>query len=86
MDPQPIQLQQNHQMILDRFMTSCESDERVAAAFIGGSHARGQVDAYSDLDLYLITTDGKYEDFLGGREAFIHLLGKPLFLEDFGEP
>lgn len=86
MDPQPIQLQQNHQMVLDRFMTSCESDERVVAAFIGGSYATGQVDAYSDLDLYLITTDGKYEDFLAGREAFVHLLGKPLFLEDFGEP
>jgi predicted nucleotidyltransferase len=86
MDPQPIQLQQNHQMVLGRFMTSCESDERVLAAFIGGSYARGQVDAYSDLDLYLITTDGKYEDFLAGREAFVHLLGKPLFLEDFGEP
>lgn len=67
-------------------MTSCESDERVVAAFIGGSYATGQVDAYSDLDLYLITTDGKYEDFLAGREAFVHLLGKPLFLEDFGEP
>jgi len=86
MDPQPIQLQQNHQLVLDRFMTSCESDERVVAAFIGGSYAKGQVDAFSDLDLYLITTDGKYEDFLAGREAFVHLLGKPLFLEDFGEP
>jgi len=86
MDPQPIQLQQNHQMVLDRFMTSCGSDERVVAAFIGGSNATGQVVAYSDLDLYLITTEGKHEDFLAGREAFVHLLGKPLFLEDFGVP
>jgi len=86
MDPQPIQLQQNHQIVLDRFVKSCESDERVVAAFIGGSYATGQVDAYSDLDLYLITTDGKYEDFLAGREAFVHLLGELLFLEDFGEP
>ena len=67
-------------------MVSCESDERVVAAFIGGSYATGQVDADSDLDLYLITTDGKFEDFLAGREAFVHLLGEPLFLEDFGEP
>ena len=86
MDPQPIQLRQNHQMVLDRFITSCENDERVVAAFIGGSYARGQADAYSDLDLYLITTDGKYEAFLAGREAFVQRLGKPLFLEDFGEP
>ena len=47
------------------FITSCESDERVVAAFIGGSYVRGQADTYSDLDLYLITTDGKYEDVPG---------------------
>jgi hypothetical protein len=49
-----------------------------------GSYAKGAADAHSDLDLYLITTDDAYEAFTAEREAFIHLLGKPLFVEDFG--
>ena len=43
-------------------------------------------DAYSDLDRYLITTDEAYEDFFARREAFMRLLGEPVFLEDFGIP
>lgn len=86
MDGQEIQLPHNHQTVLNRFITACRADERVVAAFLGGSYAKGTADAYSDLDLYLITTDETYEDFLAERESFIRLLGKPLFLEDFGAP
>jgi hypothetical protein len=58
----------------------------VVAAFLGGSYARGAADEYSDLDLGLITTDDAYESFKAGREAFIRLLGEPVFLEDFDNP
>jgi predicted nucleotidyltransferase len=83
MDPQETQLRHNHQMVLNHFVTACQTDERVVAAFLGGSYAKGTFDAYSDLDLYLITTDETYEDFLAGRGTFIRLLGKPLFLEEW---
>jgi hypothetical protein len=73
-------------MVIDRFVAACQADERAVAAFLGGSYARGTADAYSDLDLYLITTDTAYEDFLAGREDFVWLLGEPAFLEDFGIP
>jgi hypothetical protein len=53
------------------------------AAFLGGSYAQGTPDAYSDLDFGLIVTDEAYDDFLVGREAFIRLLGEPVFLEDY---
>src|SRR5712692_1711009 len=82
MDAQGIQQPQNHQAVMNRFVAACQADERVVAAFLGGSYARGAVDAYSDLDLYLITTDEGYDDFFAGREAFFQLLGEPLFLED----
>jgi predicted nucleotidyltransferase len=36
----------------------------VAAAFLGGSYARGTADAYSDLDLGLIITDAAHADLL----------------------
>jgi len=68
---------------MNHFVAACQEDERVAAAFLGGSYARGTPDAYSDLDLYLVTTDEAYDDFFAGREAFLRLLGEPVFLEDF---
>ena len=76
----------NHQTIINHFVTASYADSRVIAAFLGGSHATGMADVHSDLDLYLITTDKDYDDFLAEREAFVALLGEPLFLEDFGIP
>jgi predicted nucleotidyltransferase len=76
----------NHQDIINRFVAACQADERIVAATLYGSYARGAADAYSDLDLGLLTTDEAYEDFLAGRETFIRLLGEPLFLEDFDLP
>jgi len=85
MDAQEIELPQNHQIVMNRFVTACQADERVVAAFLGGSYARGTADAYSDLDFYLVTTDEAYDDFKTSREAFIRLLGTPVFQEDFNE-
>jgi predicted nucleotidyltransferase len=78
-----LQLAPNHQAFLDRFVAACRADERVVAVFLGGSYARGAADAYSDLDLSVITTDAAYEDFVAGRAAFLGLLGELVFLEDF---
>lgn len=76
----------NHQTIVDRFVEICQTDGRIVAAFLGGSYATAAADAHSDLDLYLITTDAAYEEFLAEREAFVRGLGEPLFLEDWGTP
>lgn len=80
------QLPHHHQTVVDRFVTACQADERVVAAFLGGSYARGAADAFSDLDLYLITTDEAHQDFVAGRAAFIRRLGEPVFLENFDRP
>lgn len=86
MESQEIHLPPNHQALLNRFVAACQADARVMAAFLGGSYARGAADAYSDLDLYLITTDDAFEDFYAGREAFMRRLGEPAFLEYFNRP
>jgi hypothetical protein len=86
MDSQALQLSPKHQLFLDRFVTVCQADARVVAAFLRGSYASGTADAYSDLDLSLITTDEAYEDFLAGHAAFMRQLGEPLFLETFHHP
>ena len=36
---------------------ACQQDDRIVAAFLGGSYVTGTADDYSDLDLYLLTTD-----------------------------
>jgi predicted nucleotidyltransferase len=86
MDLPELSLPPDRRVFIERFVAACRADERVAAAFLGGSYARGAADAYSDLDLYLITTDHACEDFLAGRREFVRSLGRPLFLEDFDTP
>jgi hypothetical protein len=83
MDSQELQQPQNHQVIMNRFVAAGLADERVVAAFLGGSYAKGTADVYSDLDFGLITTDEAYDDFTASREAFIRRLGEPVFLEDY---
>lgn len=79
-----IQMPERYRVILDRFVAACQADERIVAATLYGSYARGAADEHSDLDLGVITTDGAYEAFVAGREVFIRQLGEPSFLEDFG--
>lgn len=86
MDSQVLRLPHQHQVVIDHFVAACQADLRVLAAFLRGSHASATADAYSDLDLGLITADETYEDFFDGREAFLRLLGEPLFLETFDLP
>jgi predicted nucleotidyltransferase len=86
MELRDLQLPSNHRKVIDRFMAVCQADERVFAAFLGGSYTRASADAYSDLDLGLITADEAYQDFLAGRAAFVRQLGEPLLVEDFDNP
>jgi hypothetical protein len=37
MDSQEIQPPHNHQVVITRFVAACQADERVVAAFLGGS-------------------------------------------------
>ena len=73
------------QATLARFVAACHSDQRVIVAFLGGSYAAGTSDPYSDLDLYLITTDEGYRPFFTERHAFLRQVGEPVFQEDFND-
>jgi predicted nucleotidyltransferase len=84
MNWQELEMPAHHRLVISRLVAACEADERIVAATLYGSYARGAADAHSDLDLGLITTDEAFEDFCAGREDFIRRLGEPLFLEDFG--
>jgi predicted nucleotidyltransferase len=81
-----MQLRPGHQTIMDRFITACQADERVATALLVGSYVKGLADEHSDLDLYLVTRDADYKNFIADRSKFILELGQPLFMEDFDRP
>jgi hypothetical protein len=78
-------VQPAQQATLARFTAACQRDERVIASFLGGSYATDTSDAYSDLDLYLITTDEAYAAFFAERKAFLKQLGEPVLQEDFND-
>ena len=81
-----ISLLPNHQGFVNRFVAACESDDRIVAAFLGGSNAKGYADQHSDIDVSVITNDVSFEEFLKGRESFLRSLGELIFFEDFGIP
>src|SRR5258707_5657195 len=66
-----IQLPEHHQIILDRCVAVCQTDERVFAAVLGGRFSTDAGDAYSDLNLNVIISDAAYDDFFARSAAFI---------------
>jgi predicted nucleotidyltransferase len=70
---------------LERLIARVGSDDRVTALFLGGSHASGNADAYSDLDLYLITTDAGYDGVLAERKEILRSVGDIVFLEEHSD-
>jgi hypothetical protein len=82
MDTRSQQPNETHQLVLDRFVAVCQADQRVVAAFLGGSYASGVADEYSDLDLGLIIADEAYDDFFAARESFLQQLGTLLVLQN----
>jgi predicted nucleotidyltransferase len=85
MSPSPPGPARDHDDVIARVVASCSADDRITAAFLGGSVARGDADEYSDIDLCVIVADDAYTDVLAGREALVRKLGEPLFVEDFGD-
>lgn len=69
--------------MLESFTEACRQDERVLAAFVGGSVATAKADEFSDLDLYAIIQPDVYDRFLEEHRQFMERLGEPVFLEYF---
>jgi predicted nucleotidyltransferase len=85
-DLQDLPLRPHQRAFVERFVSACQADERVVAAFLGGSNVKGYADAYSDIDLCVIMTDPSFEDFINQKEAFLRSLGELVFFEDFDNP
>jgi hypothetical protein len=78
-------LSKAQQDVVKRFVAAVGEDDRVVAAFLGGSFAAGSADAQSDLDLYIVMADDAYDDYFEQRYEFMTRLGQFVFIEDFNE-
>jgi predicted nucleotidyltransferase len=68
-----------HRELLERAFAHFRDDIRVVGLVVGGSLARGEVDFYSDLDLYVVVRDGQFEDVFAERNSTAEAAGSPLF-------
>lgn len=60
--------------LLERFADACRADQRIAAGYLTGSHAAGTADAYSDIDLCVVATDGQRHAVWADREGLVRRL------------
>jgi predicted nucleotidyltransferase len=72
--------------LLERMIAATGDDDRILGLLLFGSRASGKADAYSDVDIGVVTTDAAADEVIRGRATFIRQIGEPLFLEDFGDP
>ena len=68
-----------HRELLENALSKLWSDERVIGLLIGGSIAQGEVDFYSDVDLYVITRDEDFDKVFSERDVVAEAVGVPLF-------
>ena len=70
----------------DRARAIGQRDDRIVAVLVYGSHAAGTADEHSDLDLGIVTTDDGFDGLVADAPSFVEALGRPLFLDHFGNP
>ena len=71
--------------LLRALTQTLEADARVAAAWLWGSLGRGEADALSDLDVWVVIYDADWPVVCEGHHAFVRSLGEPLIiLEAYG--
>ena len=68
--------------LIEQATSVLRSDERVVAVWLAGSLGRGDADAYSDVDLWVVVRDEAMQAVRDGRRAFVEVLGRPLLISE----
>ncbi|MBB6035095.1 nucleotidyltransferase domain-containing protein [Phytomonospora endophytica] len=68
--------------VIDRARTELPKDERVLGVFLIGSHASGEDDAYSDVDVHVVIADDAADSFRADFARVLEDLAGPLVLAD----
>lgn len=72
--------------LLDRLVALAQADDRIPAAWLQGSLARGDSDPWSDVDAYLAIEDGAFDSVWADRASLLARLGRPLAWSDATVP
>lgn len=68
--------------LLRQLQQGLAQDERIRAAWLWGSLGRGNADALSDLDLWIVVSDDACAAVVGQRPTYPDLVGTPLIIVD----
>lgn len=68
--------------LLLRIQAHLHSEPCVTAAWLWGSHGRGDADAWSDLDLWIVVADDALAAIRADPQAFVAPIGDPLLVVD----
>ncbi len=68
--------------LIRRVSSILHSDERVLAAWLGGSLGRGDADAYSDIDLWVVVRDAHIDAVRECGRQFVEVLGSPVLISE----
>src|ERR1051326_5812100 len=68
--------------LLTRAQHVLDADYRVCAAWLFGSLGRGDEDALSDLDLFVVVADDHLHAISADRQTYAAQLGRPLLLPE----
>ncbi|HZO90354.1 MAG TPA: nucleotidyltransferase domain-containing protein [Chthonomonadaceae bacterium] len=63
--------------LLQRALATLQADPRVRAAWLFGSSGRGDQDALSDLDLFVVVAEEAIAEICAGRQEFVGRIGTP---------
>lgn len=57
-----------------------QADQRVVAAWLFGSLGRGDADALSDIDLFVVVTDHEFAQIVEQRDSFMRQIEQPILI------
>jgi predicted nucleotidyltransferase len=81
-EPALSEKQQERERLIQRIRQSLQADDRVVAAWLAGSLGRGEADAWSDVDLWVVVRDDAIEAVREGRQRFVEVLGPPILISE----
>lgn len=77
-----LELPKHREKLLEIAIKDLTNDQDVLAIYLGGSMAKENCDNYSDIDLHIIVTPGKYSEFVLEKRNRPKKWGDVLYYED----
>jgi hypothetical protein len=75
-----VRYQAEREALLQHISQHLAADQRVVAAWLFGSLGRGQADALSDIDLWVVVADEAIAELVADRRPFTAQPGKPVLI------